>query len=120
MINRCFDTAKFPDEPKMAKVIPIHKSGKENVLDNSTPVSILPAISKIFETAIKDRLVRFLTKHEIISNQQHAYIKGISTITAILDVMETIADALDNKQQACITCCDLSKAFDCVELAILL
>ena len=35
-------------------------------------------------------------------------------------MIETIAAALDNKEEACITCCDLSKAFDCVEHTILI
>ena len=120
LINRCFETGTFPDELKIAKVIPIHKTGKENVPDNYRPISILPTVSKIFETAIKDRLIKYLTTNEIIVKQQHAYMKGKSTITAMLDAVETIAEALDNKEEACMTCCDLSKAFDCVDHAILL
>ena len=39
----------FPNELKVAKVIPLYKCGDKMLLINYRPVSILPVFSKIFE-----------------------------------------------------------------------
>ena len=41
--------ASFPDEWKIARVIPLFKSGHRNMPENYRPISILPAISKIMD-----------------------------------------------------------------------
>ena len=57
LVNLSLSTSTFPDSLKTVhKVAPIHK--KNNVLEkgNYMPVSVLPSISKIFETAIETQL----------------------------------------------------------------
>jgi hypothetical protein len=49
LFNYSITTETFPSEWKISKVIPRHKSGSRNLLDNYGPISILPKISKIFE-----------------------------------------------------------------------
>ena len=39
----------FPDKLKIAKVIPIDKGGKTDVINNYRPISILSSLSKIYE-----------------------------------------------------------------------
>ena len=49
IINKSFKLGTFPDEQKLAKVYPIHKSGPKSDPANYRPSSILPTVSKIFE-----------------------------------------------------------------------
>ena len=49
VINKSLSTGVFPDLLKIARVIPLFKSGECNVLDNYHPISLLPVISKIVE-----------------------------------------------------------------------
>ncbi len=46
MIN----TVIFPDKLKIAKIIPTFKKDDETQFTNYSPISLLPTISKIFET----------------------------------------------------------------------
>ena len=47
LINISFETTSaFPAEWKIAKIIPIHKSGSYSSFDNYRPISILPTLSK--------------------------------------------------------------------------
>ena len=50
LFNYAIQNGVFPRDWKVAKVIPLHKKGPKNLLDNYRPISILPAISKVFES----------------------------------------------------------------------
>jgi len=38
-----------PDELKIAKITPVHKSNAKHEISNYIPISVLPSISKILE-----------------------------------------------------------------------
>ena len=52
---------------KIAKVIPIFKSGEKGVFTNYRPISLLPQFSKILEKLYSDKLDSFLFKYSILS-----------------------------------------------------
>ena len=52
IINQCLTTGIFPNKLKIAKVVPVFKKGDNELLNNYRPISVLPSISKIFETVI--------------------------------------------------------------------
>ena len=47
--NKSFLDRTFPDKMKIAKVIPIYKSGDKNLICNHRPISSLSQFSKILE-----------------------------------------------------------------------
>ena len=57
-----FEFGIFPQIFKTAKVIPIHKSGNKQLVQNYRPISLLPCVSKILEKLIKNRLITFFFK----------------------------------------------------------
>ena len=48
-INQTFSQGEFPDCPKIAKVIPLFKSGSKTDVDIYRSVSLLPVLSKVLE-----------------------------------------------------------------------
>ena len=66
LFNKCITIGYFPNCLKIAKVIVIHKSGKKNNMGNYRPISLLPQISKILEKIIKERLLNYINKHNIL------------------------------------------------------
>lgn len=50
------ESGDFPDELKIAKVIPVYKGGGETKIKNYRPISVLPVFSKIFARVVNDRL----------------------------------------------------------------
>ena len=56
LFNDCMYSGIFPDELKLAKVLPLYKGGKTHIMSNHRPISILPLCSKIFEKLIYTRL----------------------------------------------------------------
>ena len=61
IINSSLSSGVFPDKLKISKIIPIHKSDDASLVQNYRPISILPALSKIFERAVYNRIFQFLT-----------------------------------------------------------
>ena len=63
-IHCCLRLCTFPDNPKIASVVPVDKEkpDKYNVL-NYRPVSILNTFSKIYEKVIKNQLVPYFDKY---------------------------------------------------------
>ena len=62
--NKSLLTGVFPDPFKIAKVIPIFKSGDKHDSNNYRPISLLPAFSNIFEKILYKRLIQFYLKTE--------------------------------------------------------
>ena len=58
--NLSFATGIFPDAMKIAKVIPIHKTGAKDEFNNYTPISLLPKFSNILEMLYDDRFFYLL------------------------------------------------------------
>ena len=58
--NLSLQEGVFPDEMKIANVIPLFKSEDPQMLDNYRPVSVLCALSKVFEKIMYYRLLNYL------------------------------------------------------------
>ena len=66
LYNCSFQLGIFPDSLKIAKVLPIYKSGEKSEIGNYRPISILSTISKLLEKLIFSRTTAFFEKHSVI------------------------------------------------------
>lgn len=120
LCNKSFSTGVFPDQLKIAKVLPIHKSGDKRLFNNHRPISVLPAISKILEKLMYNRISEFCTTNNIISQAQYGFRQGRSTETALTKFKNDVLKAFDNRSYTISLFLDMSKAFDTVDHQILL
>lgn len=118
--NQSFITGIFPDEMKIAKVIPLFKAGEKDQFSNYRPVSILPQFSKILEKLFEKRLDNFINKYNLLVNSQYGFRTGRSTAMALTDLVENITSAIENKMHAIGVFIDLKKAFDTINHNLLL
>ena len=100
--------------------MPLYKSGCKFDINNYRLISILPAISKIFEKAIAYRLVNFLENNNLLSNCQFGFRKNSSTQSALLHFVSKVYSELDKKSHVASVFLDISKAFDSLNHDILL
>ena len=56
----------FPDNMKIAKIIPLFKTGDDSEFTNYRPVSLLPQFSKILEKMFNNRLDNFIKTLKIL------------------------------------------------------
>jgi hypothetical protein len=120
IINHSFSNALFPDTLKIAKVIPLYKSGSKSDPSNYRPISLLNTFSKIYEKAINARIISFLSRHKIVYKNQFGFRKNHSTELALIKLLDDITSAIDSKHIVCSIAIDLKKAFDTVDLDKLL
>ena len=120
IINLSFSTGIFPNNLKIAKVIPIHKEGSKLELTNYRPISLLSNIDKNFEKLLYKCVHGFLESNNVLYKQQFGFRKSYSTAQALLNIAQKIMDALDKGNYACGVFIDLQKAFDTVDHEILL
>ena len=120
IICTSFSTGVYPDALKICKVIPIHKGGPTDDLNNFRPISLLSIFDKIIEKVMHKRLYNFLEQHNILFHNQFGFRKNKSTSFALLQITERIKETIDDQKYGCGVFIDLRKAFDTVNHKILL
>ena len=120
IINQSLATGIFPDQLKIAKIIPIFKKGNKYSNENYMPISLLPVISKLFEKIIYDQIYPYFDSNNILSNNQYGLRRLHSTEFAVLEILDRITEALDQGHTPFVFYLDLSKAFDSLNHSILL
>jgi hypothetical protein len=121
IFNLSLASGSVPADWKRACVTPIYKGqGSMAEASNYRPISITTTISKIFELAVKDQVIEYLDKTDIISPNQSAYLRGRSTQTALHSVIDNLSSNI-NKGQVNVMCSlDMAKGFDTISHKILL
>ena len=64
LINSSFSQGIFPDDLKIAKVLPIFKAGNEHLIPTTqyTPISVIPFFSKVMEKIAANIKIDFLAR----------------------------------------------------------
>ena len=60
IFKNCIDTGTFPDIWNIPNIIPVHKEGDKQVVNNYRPVSLLPTFWKILEKLLFNSVMDFL------------------------------------------------------------
>lgn len=120
LINQAFHENTFPDLLKIAKVSPIYKKGNPELVDNYRPISLLPSISKIFESIIHEQLFNYFTLNQLFYENQYGFRKGHSTEHATSELIDRLLQFLEDDDIPFSIFMDLSKAFDTLNHNILL
>lgn len=114
LINLSFEKGVFPEKLKISVVKPIFKKNDKLDLNNYRPITLIPILSKVFEKAMHYRLMNYLTKYNIINDNQNGFQKGKSTSLAAFNLVNSILPDIDKGKFVSAVFLDMSKAFDYV------
>ena len=120
LINQMIHTGTYPQKLKIAKVTPIFKANDKEHFSNYRPISLLPSISKIFESVIYQQLMKYLLENKLLSSQQYGFRANHSTELAALNLIDRLTYDLDNGKIPVNIYIDLAKAFDTLQHETLL
>ena len=85
IFNKSLSTGIYPNAWKMAKVLPIYKSGKRTDLSNYRPISTISTVAKLFGRIVHDQFYSYLTNFDLLSEYQSGFRPMYSTVTALLE-----------------------------------
>ena len=112
LFNMSFTQCIFPATWKGANVVPLFKKENRHLVSNYRPVSLLSNLSKVMEKVVYKKLYKYLGDNNLLTDKNSGFKHSDSTVNQLLFITQKIANALDDKHDACIVFLDVSKAFD--------
>ena len=105
---------KLPQDWKIAHFTPIYKKGPKTDAGNYRPVSLTSVLGKLMESIIQDKVVKHMQDNNLLSQDQHGFMSGRSTVTQLLETLEHWSQSLDSGVGIDAIYLDFQKAFDSV------
>lgn len=113
LFNLSLSTSTFPLEWKHAVVTPLFKQrGSPNDATNYRPVSLLPAIGKLLDAMLSERLLSYLQRNGIISCHQYGFLPRRSTTMQLVYIVHRWLKAMEDGDRTHAVFMDFMKAFD--------
>ena len=72
----------------------------------------LQTVCKLLESLLRDHMVDFIEKHNLLKDTQHGFLKGRSCLTNLLEYTEIISKWVDDGSPVDVIYLDFQKAFD--------
>ena len=114
------DSASVDESMKSAFITPIWKGGDKTAPSSYRPVALTTHLSKLMERLVRAPIVAFLEENGLLDPSQHGARAGRSTLTQLLTQHDHILKLLENGNNVDMIYLDFAKAFDKVDLGLLL
>ena len=102
----------FPEQLKVAKVIPLFKKGDSFVYTNYRPMSLLSCFHKLFAKFMKMRLENYLDNNNILYKYQYEFRKTYFVNLALIEAVDEIYSTLNDYLYGIVMHLNLQKVFD--------
>ena len=119
IVNLSIIQGIVPNELKIARVVPIFKSGHKALFSNYRSISVLPCFSKFLERIIYNRIINYVNDFNVLCDNHYGFRKNRSPSLALIDLCDKISSAFHRRGHAIRVFLDLSKAFDTVNQVII-
>ena len=99
----------FPNQLKLARVIPLFKGEDEQLVQNYRPTTVLQFFTKIFERVMASCVIDFFGNNNMFYKYQFGFRKSHSKSHAIITLVERVSKALDTGRYVVGVFLDLKK-----------
>ena len=114
IINSCIKASYFPEAWKIARISPIPKVNQPKTEQDHRPISILPALSKVFERLVSHQVNAYIKDLALFNDSITGFRKGHSTATTLLGIRDDIMRAMRRGEVTLMVLANYSKAFDTI------
>lgn len=114
--NRIYDEGKIPDRWKEGIVVPIPKTGKNQLhLGNQRPITLVSCLGKVLERMVNRRLITILEELGVLGQEQHGFRRGKGVDTYLAELESDVSGWIKERQHGELALLDLAKAYDTAE-----
>ena len=110
-----FKQGVFPENLKIAHVSPIFKKDEKFLFISYRPISVLPCFSKLLEKIMYNRLYKYLSENNYLSEKQFGFYAANSTYHEVIQLINQIPQTFNEYEPTIGIFIDLSNAFDTVD-----
>ena len=114
IFQQSLDTGELPLDWRKANITPLFKNGATTDPANYRPVSLTCTCCKLLEHIIGSNLMRHLSRHNILADNQHAFRKHRSCESQLILTTNDLAKYFNDKKTTDMAVLDFSKAFDVI------
>ena len=111
LAEKIFELDHWPNQFKVSKAIPLHKSGPKNCIDNYRFIALLSCMSKIIEKIIQAQIVQHFEENKLFHPHQAGYRRGYSCQALTVELIEKLLQNQDKKTHHSITLYRLQNGF---------
>ena len=104
----------------MARTSPIPKVDSPVLDEHFRPISILPALSKVFEKLVAKQMSSFCEANAVLAESLSSFRKGHSTSTMLMGKRDDLIKAMKKGEVTLMVLADFSKAFDTIDFKTLI
>ena len=112
--KNCIENGTFPAIWKKSNLVPVHKEGDKQIINNYRPVSLLPIFGKIFERILFNSLFNYIQENNLLCEHQSGFRPNDSCVYQLLSTVHDIYASFDCSLPFDVRgiFLDMSKAFD--------
>lgn len=119
-LSKIMRTGKIPCQMKVSLARPVYKEGDKQQCLNYRPIAILSCLACMLEKVLYKHMISFCNKHHLLSQSQHGFVCGSSTITLLDDFADNVNTAIDYNKVVLGLFLDLRKTFDTIDHILLI
>lgn len=113
LFNKILETGLIPTTWSEGYIIPIYKGkGSTYSPENYRPITILSCLSKLFTSALNERLTKFVDTYNLLNENQCGFRKNHSTLDHVFTLNFLVELLKSQKSKLFVGFIDFSRAFD--------
>ena len=112
LFNKIYETGHFPETWSEGYVIPLHKKGSINDVENYRGITLLSNLGKLFTRVLNNRLGGWAETYLVLIEAQAGFRPGMSTVDNNFVLHGLISHILNSGRKFYCAFVDFTKAFD--------
>ena len=112
IFQSCIKHGRFPNEWRIANMVPVRRKSDKQILKNNRPIFLLPICGEIFEPSIYDSLFEYFIYIDLISPNQSSFKPGDPCTNQLISIMHETCQSFDDGFEVSGIFLDISEAFD--------
>ena len=114
LFNVVFEKGYFPSKWTEGFIVPLHKKGDVNLVENYRGITLLSTLGKLFSRILNNRLVEWAEEYSVYVEAQAGFRKHMGTVDNVFVLHGLITHLLNENKKLYAAFIDFTKAFDYV------